>query len=86
MPCVVLSLCSVLLFWLPPASEEKITLGVTILLAFFVNSLIVSNYTPEATSEIPVIGIYYIYNIIFISLSLAGVVFCLNIYYRGVKK
>ena len=56
MPCAVLSLCSLLMFWLPPDSEEKITLGVTILLAFFVNSLIVSNYTPEASSELPVIG------------------------------
>jgi nicotinic acetylcholine receptor, invertebrate len=59
MPCAVLSLCSLLIFWLPPDSEEKITLGVTILLAFFVNSLIVSNYTPEASFELPVIGIEY---------------------------
>ncbi len=59
MPCAVLSFCSILLFWLPPDSEEKITLGVTVLLAFFVNSLIVSNYTPEATFELPVIGKYY---------------------------
>lgn len=26
------------------------------MLAFFVNSLVVSNYTPEAASELPVIG------------------------------
>ncbi len=32
--------------------------GVTILLAFFVNSLVVSDYTPEASSELPVIGSY----------------------------
>jgi hypothetical protein len=86
MPCGVLSLCSLLLFWLPPASEEKITLGVTILLAFFVNSLIVSNYTPESTSELPVIGVYYTFNIFLVSLSLAGVVFALTIYYRGHTK
>ena len=42
-----------LLFLLPPDSGEKITLGVTILLAFFVNSLVVSNYTPEATTDLP---------------------------------
>jgi nicotinic acetylcholine receptor, invertebrate len=42
MPCLVLSLLSILLFVLPPDSGEKITLGVTILLAFFVNILVVS--------------------------------------------
>jgi hypothetical protein len=31
-------------------------IGATVLLAFFVNSLIVSNYTPEAASVMPVIG------------------------------
>ena len=30
--------------------------GVTILLAFFVNSLVISNYTPEGASDLPVIG------------------------------
>jgi len=41
------------IFLVPSESGEKITLGVTILLAFFVNSLVVSNYTPEAAAELP---------------------------------
>jgi hypothetical protein len=45
-----------LMFLLPPDTGEKITLGVTILLAFFVNSLVVSNYTPEGANKLPVIG------------------------------
>lgn len=57
-----------LLFLLPPDSGEKITLGVTILLAFFVNSLVVSNYTPEATSDLPVIGNNRFFNNLDISL------------------
>jgi hypothetical protein len=32
------------------------SIGVTILLAFFVNILVISNYTPEASSDQPVIG------------------------------
>jgi len=85
MPCGVLSLCSILLFWLPPDSEEKITLGVTVLLAFFVNSLIVSNYTPEASFELPVIGKYYAFNIFLVASSLAGAVFILKLHFRGHK-
>ena len=83
MPCGVLSSCSLLLFLLPPDSEEKITLGVTILLAFFVNSLVVSNYTPESASTLPVIGIYYTFNIFVAALSLAGSVFILKLHFRG---
>jgi hypothetical protein len=85
MPCAVLSFCSILLFWLPPDSEEKITLGVTVLLAFFVNSLIVSNYTPEASFELPVIGKYYAFNIFLVASSLAGAVFILRLHFRGHK-
>ena len=85
MPCAVLSLCSILLFLLPPDSEEKIALGVTILLAFFVNSLVVSNYTPEASFELPVIGKYYAFNIFLVASSLAGAVFILRLHFRGHK-
>jgi len=86
MPCAVLSFLSVLIFWLPPDSDEKITLGVTILLAFFVNSLVVSNYTPEAAAELPVIAIYYTFNILIVALSLTVSVFVLNLHFRGHKK
>ncbi len=85
MPCGVLSLCSILLFWIPADSEEKITLGITILLALFVNSLIVSNYTPEATSDLPVIGVYYTFNIFLVAFLLAGAVFILRLHFRGHK-
>ena len=60
-------------------------MGVTILLAFFVNSLVVSDYTPEASSEIPIIGIYYTFNIMLVALSLTGNVFVLNLHFRGHK-
>jgi len=83
MPCVVLSMLSVLLFWLPPDSNEKITLGVTILLAFFVNSLVVSDYTPEASNELPVIGVYYTFNIFMVALSLTGSVLILKLHIPG---
>ncbi len=86
MPCAVLSFLSVLIFWLPPDSDEKITLGVTILLAFFVNSLVVSNYTPEAAAELPVIGVYYTFNILMVALSLTVSVLVLNLHFRGHKK
>lgn len=59
------------------------TPGVTILLAFFVNSLVVSNYTPEASNELPVIGFYYMFNIGLVSVSVATAVCVLNFHFRG---
>lgn len=72
-----------LLFILPPDSGEKIGLGVTILLAFFVNSLVISNYTPEGASDLPVIGIYFLFNIFQVSLSLFATIFVLKCHFRG---
>ena len=86
MPCIVLSFLSVLLFWLPSDTNEKISLGVTILLAFFVNCLLVSNYTPEASSELPIIGVYYTFNILMVALTLTASVFLLNLHFRGHKQ
>ena len=54
-------------------------------LAFFVNSLVVSNYTPEAASDLPVIGVYYIFNIGLVSVSVGTSVCVLNFHFRGHK-
>jgi len=55
------------------------------LLAFFVNSLVVSNYTPEAASELPVIGVYYTFNIFMVAIALTGAVLILKLHFRGQK-
>ena len=70
------------IFLVPSESGEKITLGVTILLAFFVNSLVVSNYTPEAAAELPVIGVYYTFNIVMNAMSLFGSVIILRLHFK----
>jgi len=58
---------------------------VTILLAFFVNLLVVSNYTPEAAADLPIIGIYYTFNIIQVAISLGASIFVLRFHFRGHK-
>ena len=54
-------------------------------MAFFVNSLVVSNYTPEAASELPVIGVYYTFNIFLVATALSGSVLVLKLHFRGHK-
>ena len=55
------------------------------MLAFFVNLLVVSNYTPEAAADLPIIGVYYTFNIIQVALSVGASVCVLRFHFRGHK-
>jgi len=43
-------------YWMPTDSEEKISLSMTVLLAFLVNLFVVNNLTPASSDSTPVIG------------------------------
>ena len=45
-----------------------------------------TNYTPEASSDLPVIGVYYLFNILTVSISIALSVAVLNLHFRGHRK
>jgi len=55
-PFSILSCLTLFVFWLPPDSGEKITLTITILLALTVFLQLISEYTPKASSTLPIIG------------------------------
>ena len=55
-PCLWLALISVMTFWLPPESGEKITLGITVLLAYSVFMLLVAESMPQTSEYVPLIG------------------------------
>ncbi|KAK7492528.1 hypothetical protein BaRGS_00016194, partial [Batillaria attramentaria] len=55
-PCLWLTILSLLGFWLPPDSGEKITLGITVLLAFSVFMLLIAESMPATSEFVPLIG------------------------------
>ena len=55
-PCVLLSFLSLTGFLLPPDSGEKVTLGLTVLLAFSVFMLLVAENMPPTSEYVPLIG------------------------------
>ncbi|XP_067937010.1 acetylcholine receptor subunit alpha-like 1 [Watersipora subatra] len=57
-PCVMLSILTLLCFWMKPDSGEKISLGLTILLAFSVFMLLIAEDMPSTSVNVPIIGIY----------------------------
>jgi len=55
-PCLWLTALSLVGFWLPPDSGEKITLGITVLLAFSVFMLMIAENMPATSEFVPLMG------------------------------
>ncbi len=56
------------------------------MLAHTVNSLVLSEYVPEAAHQLPIIATYYFFNIGFVSISVGCSVCVLNFHFRGPRK
>jgi len=55
-PCLMMSSLTLLVFCLPPDSGEKITMGITVLLAFSVFLLRLGEDLPETSEFIPLLS------------------------------
>lgn len=55
-PCVLTAILATLVFYLPAASGERMVVGCTILLALSVFFLLATNYIPETSEDVPLVG------------------------------
>ncbi|VDM66195.1 unnamed protein product [Strongylus vulgaris] len=78
-PCVMLSILTVTQFMLPSESGEKVTLGLTVLLAYSVFSFNIAESMPETSEVIPLIAIYLMAIMGISALSVSFSVFVLNL-------
>ncbi|GFN91884.1 neuronal acetylcholine receptor subunit alpha-7 [Plakobranchus ocellatus] len=85
LPCGLLSLLTMVIFWVPPESPAKLQLGMNIFLAFFVLLLLLADYTPRAAASIPLIGAYFCLSMIMITLSTVLACVVANMYFRGIR-
>ena len=58
-PCIMIVLLALLMFWLPADSGEKVSLGITCLLAFSVFQLVLADNSPKTSDFFPVLSEYY---------------------------
>lgn len=56
LPCLMLSVLIMIGFFLPPEAGEKISLGISVLLAFTVFLLMIADNIPRTSLAIPLIG------------------------------
>ena len=83
MPCVAISALTVLVFYLPSDSGEKITLSISILLALTVFFLLLSDINPPTSIVIPLIGKYLLFTMIIVTMSIFLTVYTLSVHFRS---
>ena len=80
-PCIFLSMISVMTFWLPPDSGEKIALSITVLLAYSVFMLLIAENIPATSEMVPLIGIYLTFTMSLTFFSIVLTVFVLQLHH-----
>ncbi|CAD7077447.1 unnamed protein product [Hermetia illucens] len=82
-PCVALTFLTVLVFYLPSDSGEKVTLCISILVSLTVFFLLLAEIIPPTSLAVPLLGKYLLFTMILVSLSVWTTVCVLNIHFRS---
>ncbi|KAJ8673122.1 hypothetical protein QAD02_004384 [Eretmocerus hayati] len=81
-PCVGITFLTVLVFYLPSDSGEKISLCSSILLSLTVFFLLLAEIIPPTSLAVPLLGKYLLFTMFLVSLSMWITVCVLNVHFR----
>ncbi|XP_048522619.1 acetylcholine receptor subunit alpha-L1-like [Dendroctonus ponderosae] len=81
-PCVGISYLSVLVFYLPADSGEKIALCINILLSQTMFFLLISEIIPSTSLALPLLGKYILFTMVMVGFSVVITIIILNVHYR----
>ncbi|KAL7021449.1 hypothetical protein ACKWTF_011875 [Chironomus riparius] len=82
-PCVGISMLSVLVFYLPSDSGEKISLCISILLSLTVFFLLLVEIIPPTSLTVPLLGKYLLFTMMLVTLSVVVTIAVLNVNFRS---
>ncbi|ESN92655.1 hypothetical protein HELRODRAFT_69301 [Helobdella robusta] len=83
LPCVAICSVTLLVFYIPANSGEKITMGITILNSLNIFLLLVAEINPPTSLAIPLIGKYLLFTMVLVTCSIIVTVFVLNVHFRS---
>ncbi|XP_043287466.1 acetylcholine receptor subunit alpha-like 1 [Venturia canescens] len=82
-PCVGISFLSVLVFYLPSDSGEKVSLSISILLSLTVFFLLLVEIIPPTSLTVPLLGRYLLFTMVLVTLSVVVTIAVLNVNFRS---
>ncbi|XP_061616655.1 neuronal acetylcholine receptor subunit alpha-7-like isoform X1 [Phyllopteryx taeniolatus] len=81
-PCFLISILAVLVFLLPADSREKISLGITVMLALIVFMLLVAEIMPATSDSVPLIAQYFVITLVIVAHSVIATVVVLQFHHH----
>ncbi|ERL84827.1 hypothetical protein D910_02251 [Dendroctonus ponderosae] len=82
-PCVGISFLSILVFYLPSDSGEKVSLSISILLSLTVFFLLLVETIPPTSITVPLLGKYLLFTMLLCTLSVVVTIAVLNVNFRS---
>ncbi|GAB1606031.1 hypothetical protein Ahia01_000885500, partial [Argonauta hians] len=82
-PCMIISAITLIGFFLPPESGEKVSVSVTVLLSLAVFQLVITETLPPNSDRLPYLGFFFLANMIFVGLCCSMSVIVMNVFYIG---
>lgn len=82
-PCVGISFLSILVFYLPSDSGEKVSLSISILLSLTVFFLLLVEIIPPTSLTVPLLGKYLLFTMLLCTLSVVITIIVLNVNFRS---
>ncbi|XP_012160929.2 acetylcholine receptor subunit alpha-like [Ceratitis capitata] len=82
-PCMGISFLTILVFYLPSDSGEKVSLSISILLSLTVFFLLLAEIIPPTSLVVPLLGKFVLFTMILDTFSICVTVVVLNIHFRS---